>query len=161
VSDPVGEVIKKGFQRLDRLSSNTAFPYDANAPASLSEKAESAFVVHAVPLNFGRPICRVRRGRFEELAGLVPVPEAAVNLNDCMVLREHQVGPAGQLADMQAESKSTRENTLPYRHFWLGVPALDARHYPTTGFRVYFIHWERGLRCFAPDARCPCSDRIR
>lgn len=84
-----------------------AFPYDRDPPAGL-EQCES---VTSVALHVGvelrlpefRPRCRGGGVR----AACMSVPEAAVNETHCSKSGKHQIGGAGQLANMQTKSETT------------------------------------------------------
>lgn len=46
--------------------------------------------------------------RHAALKALMAVPEAALYLNDCVVLRKHDVGAARKRADMEAKAVAQR-----------------------------------------------------
>lgn len=56
------------------------------------------------------------------------VPEAAVNEDHGLVLREGDVGPPGQVLPVQSEPEPRRMELLPHQDLRLGVLAPDPSH---------------------------------
>lgn len=59
------------------------------------------------------------------------MPEAAMNEYDAAESWEHQIGRAGQVTSMKAESESHSMYNLANSNFRAGILALDVRHAET------------------------------
>jgi len=81
-----------------------ALPNDDSAPTKLSKLAVDSSVADHVLTKLFLPKLNPRLRRVSELASPVPVPEAAVDEDHGFVLRQHDVGLAGQVAAVKAEA---------------------------------------------------------
>jgi hypothetical protein len=78
-------------------------------------------------------------------AAFVPVPEAAVDEQRDLQLREYQIGRSGQISAMKPEAKSQGMRRFPYAHFRSGVLAPYAGHVSRTLGRAQPVH--HGIVC--------------
>jgi hypothetical protein len=62
----------------------------------------------------------------------MPVPEAAVDENDCLEPGEDEVRLARKVGHVQTVSESKRVEAAAQQHFGLRVLAPDARHHART-----------------------------
>lgn len=62
----------------------------------------------------------------------MPVPEAAVNENRGLILRENDVRSARQITAVQAETVTEPVQRPPHRNFRLSVFTFHARHQART-----------------------------
>lgn len=74
------------------------------------------------------------------------VPEAAVDENSDPPYRQDYVRHPRQVATLEAEPETRREQGLPDGDLRLGVPPSDAGHHPAAGFPVYDIRQNAPLR---------------
>lgn len=67
------------------------------------------------------------------------VPKAAVDENHSLVLRQNNVRLAGEILDLQTETKTTGEEIFPDYQFQLCILPLDSRHSAATLFRSHRV----------------------
>ena len=63
-------------------------------------------------------------------AAFVPVPEAAVDEDDCLVFAQYYVGGAGQAFDIYPVAVAMGVQVTSHNQFRFCILALDARHAP-------------------------------
>jgi len=80
-----------------------ALPNDDYLPASIFKLVLICPVSFYVPLKLTFPVICVRLGRGGMLAALMPVPEAAVNIDDRFVLRKYNIGLAREFLSVQSK----------------------------------------------------------
>ena len=85
-------------------------------------------VAFLVAVNFSLPELAVALGHYKVFATFVPVPEAAVDEDDCLVFAQYYVGGAGQTLDVYAVAVAMSVQVTSHNQFWFCVLALDARH---------------------------------
>ena len=90
-----------------------------------------------VAFYFLLPELAVALGQHEVLTAFVPVPEAAVDEDDCLVFAQHYVGGAGQALDIYAVAVAVGMQVAAHNQLGLGVLALDACHAPVP---LFFRH---------------------
>jgi hypothetical protein len=56
------------------------------------------------------------------------MPEAAIDENHGVEVREHKIRTAGQVAAVKTEAKAACVQTTAHQHLWLGVLAPDTAH---------------------------------
>ena len=81
-----------------------------------------------VAFYFLLPELAVALGQHEVLTAFVPVPEAAVDEDDCLVFAQHYVGGAGQALDIYAVAVAMGVQITSHNQFRFCILALDARH---------------------------------
>jgi len=65
------------------------------------------------------------------------VPEASVHEDGCLVARQDDVGPTGQVPAMQAKSVSLFVQNSPHDPLGAGVASADTGHYSASDFSGY------------------------
>jgi hypothetical protein len=132
-----GLVVKEAhnppLKRIALRSARLAFPYDEDAPTQASQRSEVAPISLNVAGKFRVPVVQSRRRRRLARVAGVAVPEAAVDLDRLAEPREHEIGLAGQVAPVQAESISQSVNQSTDDEFRRRVTALHGAH-DTTSF---------------------------
>ena len=58
------------------------------------------------------------------------MPEAAVDEDDGVVFREHDIGASGEILPVETEAEASGMKHFPDHDFRFGVAAPDAGHYP-------------------------------
>ncbi len=109
-----------------------AGPDGDDVPAEVPEFVLDAEVAGAVAVDLGAPPLAAGRGQAEVGALRVPVPEAAVDEDHGPVFRQHQFGPAGELAVPRAGHGEAVAGPVEHRaqgDLGPGVAAADARHH--------------------------------
>lgn len=105
-----------------------ALPHLDDVPTHAAQLEAFGKVAFAVALNLGLPEVGAGLGKDEVAAAFVAVPEAAVHEDDGAVLAEHDVGGAGQAADVDAEAEPLGKQVFAHQDLGLGVAAADAGH---------------------------------
>ena len=120
-----------------------ALPYLDDVPAHEAELEAFGVVALAVALYFGLPEVGVGFGQDVVAAAFVAVPEAAVDEDDRAVLAQHDVGRAGQAADVDAETEPACKQVFAHQYLGLGVAAADAGHalVPLFGCQLVCHRW--------------------
>lgn len=110
------------------LGLELALPHLDDVPTHAAQLEAFGKVALAVALNLGLPEVGTGLGKDKVAAAFMTMPEAAVHEDDGAVLAEHDVGGAGQAADVDAETKPPGKQVLAHQNFGLGVAAADAGH---------------------------------
>lgn len=71
---------------------------------------------------------------------LVAVPEATVHEDGDAMLGKDNIRSAGEIARMQAETKSRLVQCAPYRFLWPGVGTPDRRHHSGTRCPIHAFY---------------------
>ena len=108
-------------------------------PTHAAELEAFGKVALAVALNLGLPEVGTGFGKDEVAAAFMAVPEAAVYEDDGAVLAKHNVGRAGQAADVDAKTQPLGKQVLAHQNFGLGVAAADAGHALVPLFGCKFV----------------------
>lgn len=99
----------------------------------MPELLQVFIVPNGVAVDFNLPECIACLGPFEEVA-VVAVPEAAMNKEHGIPLREDHVGFAGKWC-MDTETKALGVEAFAQEDFGLGVLSPDAGHHPASNLR--------------------------
>ena len=110
------------------LGLELALPHLDDVPTHAAQLEAFGKVAFAVALNFGLPEVGTGLGKDKVAAAFMTMPEAAVHEDDGAILAEHDVGGAGQAADVDAEAESLGKQELAHQDLGLGVTAADAGH---------------------------------
>lgn len=105
-----------------------ALPHLDDVPTHAAQLEAFGKVALAVALNLGLPEVGAGLGKDGVAAAFMTMPEAAVHEDDGAVLAEHDVGRAGQAADVDAEAEPPGKQVLAHQDLGLGVTAADAGH---------------------------------
>jgi muramidase (phage lysozyme) len=70
---------------------------------------------------------------------MVHMPEAAIYENHRAEPRQHDVGRAGQVAAVQAETEAKAMQDSPDNQLWFGIPTTDASHHPTACHGIHDV----------------------
>jgi hypothetical protein len=124
-----------------------AIPLRGQSGACFSVSSSTAqrnllLIADSVFVDFIQPEIRSCLRHFEE-ATTVAVPEAPVNKNDRLMLREYQVWLTGELISMNAETKASGMQSLPDEDFGRGVFALYPGHHPGAGCHINYVGQEK------------------
>jgi len=65
-----------------------------------------------------------------EKVTIMPMPEAAVDEDDGVVFREHDVGAPGEILTVKTEAEAPGVEHLPDQDFRFRIAAPDTGHYP-------------------------------
>jgi hypothetical protein len=85
------------------VRSGLAFPNDHDAPAEPAQRALDPLIAGGIPVDLGNPIATPRCRNPASAAGM-PVPKATADEDHFAESGEHEVGIAGERADVQTES---------------------------------------------------------
>ena len=88
----------------------------------------------AVAPNLLKPEICSGRWNLEEVT-IVPVPEASVHEDSCLVSRKDKIGLARQLPVMKPVAETQAVKPSPQHHFRLRIFRSDSRHHPAANFR--------------------------
>jgi hypothetical protein len=97
-------------------------------PAEGLEAAAGARVAALVAGEFGEPVPAAGGGD-AACAAIVHVPEAAMDVDDFFELGENDIGSAGEIAAVEAETIAKLMDELPNNQFRLSVARLDGGHH--------------------------------
>lgn len=130
-----------GDQR--RLRARSAFPDRRNAPPRMEQTFPGVGVSTDVTLELRSPEFRPRRRGRCEAAARMPVPEASVHEDGCVMSREDDVRSAGEAGDIQSipEARSMKGATHP--HLRSGVTPSDPGHHSRPRAGVHNIDHTR------------------
>ncbi len=137
---------------------NCAFPYHGYAPAACKQNREYFPVIFPVPPYFLLPEILPCSWQPEQGA-VMPMPETAVDKNDCPVPGENDIWFSCHVLDMKPETESLPVQKLANENFWPGMGGPDFGHHPAAGFRVDYVHHADGIRR-AMDMASPCSSLL-
>ena len=85
-------------------------------------------VAFLVAVNFSLPELAIVLGHYKVFAAFVPVPEATIDEDDCLVFAQYNVGGAGQVFDVYAVAVAVGVEITAHNQLGFGVLALDVRH---------------------------------
>lgn len=119
-------------------------------PAHGGELALFFCVTGLVSLDFLLPEVGVGFGKDEIFAPPVPVPEAAVDEDDCAVFAEDEIGVSREPGMVQTVAEAAAEEELAYQQFGLCVFAFYCRHAAVPLFFCKFVH----VRIACPSGDC-------
>jgi hypothetical protein len=109
--DPVLTAVNYVVQWQSGPPFERAFPDDCLPPSSIGERGVSAGINFPVPGYLCAPEVRARRWPFEQMA-VVPMPEAAVRKNHCLMSRKYNVRLARQCGIVEPKTQSARVKPL-------------------------------------------------
>jgi hypothetical protein len=98
-------------------------------PTAFFEFSSHSFVASNIAFEFFGPELDPRLRRISELASGMPVPEAPVDEDDCLVSRENNVWPARKIAPVQPKAIAELVKRTSDSQFRLRVPRSDAGHH--------------------------------
>lgn len=117
----------------------TAFPQAYHAPAEEAQLHGHTHVASLVEVDFSLPELVVGGWEMAVSASFVSMPEAAVDEDGGAVFGQHDVGAAGEAADMDAEAEAIGEQKFAHNDFGAGVLALYRRHAAVTLFGCHSV----------------------
>lgn len=120
----------KTFKRGGRVGRQRALPDDAHPPPEIQKAPDDLRIPLPVRTDLRFPELPARRGNGRKPTAVMPVPEAAMDENDCIAAWEDQVWLPRKLLPGQMEPKSPPMQEPPDDEFRLRVPAADGRHHP-------------------------------
>lgn len=120
----------QAFKVLRRLC--LALPNHERAPAKFAERSLVKFVASRVAFELLHPERAVVRRRRAIPATAMAMPEATVNEDNGLVLRQHNVGLARQSFSVKAKSKAQPVKKRANSLFRRGVLAANPAHVPRT-----------------------------
>lgn len=134
-------------QRQTASALQRALPDHGNAPSVRPELAAHTHVPRLVAADLVTP--EVFAGfRPPEQRTVMAVPEAPVNEDRSIVLRQDQIGFSAQLLCVEPEAEPARMQRLANGHFRAGVRPLDRRHVAAAGFSVVDVSQRVGGAAF-------------
>jgi len=69
----------------------------------------------------------------------MPVPEAAMNKDDCLIIWQYNIRLTRQILHMQTVAKALRMQKPSYQHFGFGIFSLNAAHVITARFLAVHV----------------------
>lgn len=105
-----------------------AFPDYLHRPSKLAQCRGLADIALAIRFDLRLPELPIRARLHRTVLAVVAMPEAAVDIDRGSIARQDDIGSAGQVADMQAVSKSTGMKISANGEFRRGILAADAFH---------------------------------
>ena len=91
-------------------------------------------IARGIAVEFGQPPFTTVRWRGAVSAALVPVPKAAVDEDDGLVLGQHHVRPTRKFLSVQPETIAEPMQQRANDPFRCRVLAVDPAHVPTAAF---------------------------
>lgn len=73
-------------------------------------------------------------------ASCMPMPEAAMDMDNGSPFGKDDIGPARQTPIMKSKAEARRMECLANEHLWLGILALDPGHHARSGFASDNVH---------------------
>ena len=99
-------------------------PYPDNAPSKGFQFSFVTDITGNITLYLLFPELDIGLWQAEIPAILMPVPEASVDENDGLVLRQDNIRISQQLPDLNTETQTAREKILPHNQFRVGILSL-------------------------------------
>ena len=129
----------------ERLGSTSfTLPNRQHTPPRVDQRSLFLLVPREVAIEFLLPE-RDTSFRHRSLAAIrMTVPEAAMDENRRSVLRQDDIGRAGQAAPLKPESEAQSMQKLTNDHLWAGVSSSDGSH-DAAARSVYRIAGVRGM----------------
>ena len=118
---------------MESRSLQVAFPHGEDAPAFASKALLVAAVPQPIPVELFLPEDAIGLWHHCKFAVRVLVPEAPVNKNHDVKSRQNDVGPSGQVANVQSKSKSLGMEKPSNGHFRPRIASSNPRHHATSG----------------------------
>ena len=115
-------------QQIRRIITQPALPNDEYLPTQISQLGLIGGVAGDVAVQLLVPKLRIRSRSLLPLAAGMPVPEAALNKYGGLVSPQHQVGRAGQLADIQTITKALMPDGVTNKPLRSRAAIADTRH---------------------------------
>lgn len=109
------------------LTTQTAFPNNANTPACIFQFPQVSRVALTVRLYLVPPKCRTRF-RPRETIAIMAVPKAAMNQNYGAIFRKNNVRSSRHIFRSQPKPKACTVQQASYVQFGFGVFPLNPRH---------------------------------
>lgn len=115
-------------------------PHCVDPPAAPSQPRSVTPVAGDIIAELLQPECTSRGRSGSKAARVVAVPEASVDEDDHAKSRKNNVGLAGQLFVVQAESVSHFVQQRPHHTFGTSVLAANTRHVVAALLRCQRVH---------------------
>jgi hypothetical protein len=116
--------------RVSALFVDRTFPDHGYSPAELTQGLNIPAITPYGVREFRCPERDVGSWSCRERTTFMPVPKAALHLDNRAVFRHHNVGAAGKAGHVQPVSQAETVQGVPQDQFGLCVFAPDASHHP-------------------------------
>ncbi|MFO1198512.1 MAG: hypothetical protein U1E86_16225 [Burkholderiaceae bacterium] len=105
-----------------------AFPNDLDSPAFHFERSLLLLIAASIGIDLFRPVLRIRPRLDSTMSAIVPMPKASVHEDDCLGVRQNDIGRTRQLSVMQAKPKSACVQKATHGDLRGGILTPDAFH---------------------------------